>query len=875
MGWVLRTKNDVNNPTLPGGVYGKYITIGRGFYFFYDGSRTRFGIFISDGGRYGLDSIESVEYKGAPMDEDDWILHRGTITRQIAPINIIDIDIATDIITTDGPHGLVADDLVRLGVVDGNMPTPTTKDVRYKVRTVPNPDELVLDDEPGLVTIDFTDEGTGQVIIWKADAGFDDPEQGLPTFIPEINTTLSGIAYVEGKLTSGQSDPVDPPDWDDFRIIGTGRRLMDYDDEGTELGIIDVADELSNLPLQVIDNFLVNHSGKHSRIDWPSWRQFREDADIRVWQRVIHIDDETAPTTENGFTARYYLDHDFEVLGLTRQEGTVNHPSSTLSPGPGIPNTGFAVRYTATIKAKYSELTTFKFIHDDAVKFWIDGNLIVDEPINGTHTADYTLIADQYYDVTIELLQFTSVWAIVFKWSSSSLAEEIVPASSAAPSDVLVKRYENHAAFPIAIEATEVMERLMERAPGWDWTDDEGLIKFLPPDRPVSFAFDFDRMDDDNSPTFLKQTFNKKRRSLVERPNFLLFRFRDALQTGYPFSYVQSDREHLRLFTNGEPTNNPAEDLGVMTRSLAERMAEMEMVLKSDPEYLSLISGSRASGKLRKNHFVTARYIDSLNNTVVDDKFIVTFHAWGSKEGRNDFSLLPIPTPYYSDEAFTWTPSDLIEKVVARWKASEITGLTEGQFVSTWEDIVGAFDATQTGGNRPVYRANSGDPYVEFDGSNDYLNTTLNTAFGDFTVFMIARINSTGTATAERLVDKNFASGFWMGISVADVDEVGGGIMESSPPYGHFLPYEAGEWVSIFMQRSGTSKNIRVAGSSVTQTVSGSATDASNFIIGALSGGGNHPAVDIKEIAVFNDNMTADELSNLQLYSLQEYGLML
>jgi len=880
MGWILRTKNDVSNPTLPGGVYGKYITIGRAFYFHYDGSQTHYGIFISDGGRYGMADLDAVEYKGSALDREDWKLHPGTITKQINPLVVSSVDTGTNKITTTSDHGLVEDDPVRIGVVDGNMPTPVVKTAIYTVRSVAAPDTLTIQDGGG--EVDITDAGSGTILIWKADTGFDDPDQGMPTFIPEINTTLSGICYIEGILPSGQSDPVDPPTWDDFRIIGTGRKLMDYDNTGAELGVVEDTEVLSNLPMQVVDNFLSNYSGKPSRIDWASWRLFRDDADVLIWQRVV-INGDEPPTEASGFTARYYSDEVFGTPVLTQVETTLNHPSNSLSPGPGVPPIHFSGRYTASIKAKYSELTTFKFVHDDTIKFWIEGNLLLDVTMFGTDTCQYTLIADEYYEVTIELTQGTGPWSLVFSWFSASLSEEVVPASNVAPTDTLVKRYENHAAFPIAIEANEVHQRLMERAPGWDWTDDEGLIKFLPPNRPVVFEFTYDRMDDDNRPNFVKQTLNKKRRALADRPNFLLFRFRNALLTGYPFAYVQADREELRLLTNGEPTNNSAEDLGVMTRSLAERVAEMEMILKSDPKYVASVSGTRRTGKIRKNHFVTGRYVDAEDNTVLEDKFIVTFHSWGSPIGQNDFSLLPIPEQFYTDEpeggvgddlGDFWSPADL-PNALAWWRWYDMHGFEDDEPVDTWVDTINGFEASSAlsgFGAQPLYK-NAG--YITFDGSNDYLLTDLTTSFGDFAVFVVFRaFNITEAAT--RILDKTYGTGFWLGFDAAGGGNLGAGIRQGSPPYGDFYSASANTWYAMLVQRNGTTKTVRFAGSSHTATVSNTPTSTDAMVIGTdTSLSPVYGQVDIKEILICDDDIAGDDLDNLIQYALDTYGLVL
>lgn len=657
MGWILRTKDDVNNPTLPGGVYGKYITIGRPVYYRWDGSQTRGIILISDGGLYGLDSIDTFEYKGAPLTETtEWIFHRGTFTKQIVPLEIESINTGTDVVTLTG-HPFANGDLVRFGAVDGDLPAALSRDLKYQISD-DAANTFKVKDAAGSSYIDFTDAGTGTLLVWKADAGFDDPVQGLPTFCPEVETTFSNIAYVEFKLPTNRSSASDPPDWEDFRIVGTGRRLMDYDNAGIEQGVVSGDPTLlANVALEIADNWLVNYKGRASRIDWPSWFALREAGNVEIWQRVqIRPDDtEIQPTTNAGFTGKYYASDGTGIFGallLSRLDPTINFSVTSDSWVSGV-TAPFAVRWTGRLKAKFSELTTFTLAHNDGVRFWINGNLIIDYwNTNGTHTGTFNLVQDEYYDVILEYWQNTGAGDVSLKWSSTSLPIEIIPSANVQVTDGPVHRYECHMAFGSPAEASEVHERLMERCPGWDWTDDDGLIKFLSPSRPIAFAFTFDRMDDDSLANFVKQTFVKKRRPLSDRRNFLLFRYRNVQYTGFPAAYIQADREELRDLAGGVPTNDPASDIGVATLSLAERIAEFQMVLKSDPEYTANISGGRASSKIRKNQLVSASYYDIDGNYVVDEVFLVTFHAWGSTAGQNDFALLPISVPFYTDELY-------------------------------------------------------------------------------------------------------------------------------------------------------------------------------------------------------------------------------
>lgn len=594
----------------------------------------------------------SIEYKGETLPTLNWIFHPGTLPAQILPTNVSAINTSTDVVTASG-HGLANGDPIRFGVISGDIPVPLSKDVKYYAGAISGATFKVYA-EVGLSTlIDLTSAGSGQLIVWKAHTGFDDPVQGLPTMMPEVGTCFSGISYVEIKFPTNRSSASEEPDWQDLRIIGMGRKLMDYNSSGAEVGIVatNSGGLLSNAALQIADNYLVNFIGKNARIDWASWYALRTASQVLIWQRLIASSDPAAPS---GFMGRYYSDESFGILAVTRADGAIDFNFGTSSPAPGVPATHYSIRWTGTVIPLYSELYTLSFSHDDTLKVYINGVKVLDKPAwitYGTYdTVDYQFTANTAYEVVVELTQGVGGANCKFAWQSASQAFQVVPTSAVTPTDEQVRRYECHIAFPSPTEASDVHEKLMLRCPGWDWTDDQGLIKFLAPDRATSFAFKFDKIDDDSKPNFEKHTLVKKRRSMVDRKNFLLFRFRNIRNTGYPFVFTQSDRPDLRKFTNGEPTNDPYEDLGVMTRSLAERMAEMRMVINTDPDHTMNLSGARASSIIRKCHFVTVSYYDNNGNYVADAKYMITFHAWGARNEKNDFVLLPVPTPYYTDE---------------------------------------------------------------------------------------------------------------------------------------------------------------------------------------------------------------------------------
>lgn len=658
MGWILRTKDDVANPTLPGGVYGRYITTGIPVYYKWDGAQTRGIILIADGGKFGLDSLSSFEYKGQLLEETtNWIYHRGTLPAQIVPFNA-SVDISGHTIWTVDDNPFVNDDAVRVGVIDGDIPKLYSKDQKYYVINQSG-DDFRLSETLGGGEHAATSIGSGQLLLWKANAGFDDPEQGLSTFCPEIATTLSNIGYIEFKLPTNRSSATEQPDWEDFRIVGIGRRLMDYDVDGVEVGVTTDADLLKNVALQVADNAFVNYSVKPTRFRWPSWYAFRQAANTDIWQRVIPDSD---PATPSGFVGRYYNREDFTQLLVTRDDAMVNLDLVIgTAPAPGVDPTTYSAIWNGTLIPEFTETYTIHLVQNHPAQLYINGVAVLSGS-GADVSVDYAFVADQHYEIEVRYVHNTGAAKCILKWESPSVALEIIPADKVIPSDTLVKRYECHIAFPAPTEASEVHERLMDRAPGYDWTDDQGLIEFLGPDRPYSFIFEFDKLDDDSTANFEKNTLVKKRRSMRDRKNFRLARFRDVMKTGYPFQFVQADRPDLRRFTNGEPSNDPATDIGVATRSLADRMSELQMVLQSDADHTLDISGGRASSKVRKAHKVRISYYDEGGNFVTDHDYLCTYHAWGAANEKNAFVFLPVPKPFYTDEPYrpTFPPPTLL-----------------------------------------------------------------------------------------------------------------------------------------------------------------------------------------------------------------------
>lgn len=218
-----------------------------------------------------------------------------------------------------------------------------------------------------------------------------------------------------------------------------------------------------------------------------------------------------------------------------------------------------------------------------------------------------------------------------------------------------------------------------------------------------------------------------------------------------------------------------------------------------------------------------------------------------------------------------WSPLD-IPNLKAFYDVSTLTGFSDGDDVETLTDLSGnGFNATQsTLAKRPLYRSGSGSPYLEFDGVNDGLGTGVTQTFNDFGIVCVFELRS--SVAYQRIIDKTFNTGMWFGQSGAG-QTVGGGVVEGSAPYGDFISFSLSTWYVGLIQREGTSKKVKLALTEDDSTVASTALSSDEIFIGMSTTEGNHCNVNIKEIIIKSDSFTAGELSSLDSYMTDKYGL--
>jgi hypothetical protein len=178
--------------------------------------------------------------------------------------------------------------------------------------------------------------------------------------------------------------------------------------------------------------------------------------------------------------------------------------------------------------------------------------------------------------------------------------------------------------------------------------------------------------------------------------------------------------------------------------------------------------------------------------------------------------------------------------------------------------------------NGPTYSSANGGSIV-FDGVDDKVQTSYGPQLGDFTV--IAWFRSTGgILDYNRIVDTDYISGLWIGRNSTNVNSWGGGVLESSAPYGRYITLTDNQWHMITSRRQGTTHTIYGddTTNSTSGTVSATQLSATAIAFGAWSSVGvpsQRLTGNIAVIQLYNRALSAQEV--LQNYNAQKsrFGL--
>ncbi|MCX6665569.1 MAG: DUF2341 domain-containing protein, partial [Euryarchaeota archaeon] len=174
-------------------------------------------------------------------------------------------------------------------------------------------------------------------------------------------------------------------------------------------------------------------------------------------------------------------------------------------------------------------------------------------------------------------------------------------------------------------------------------------------------------------------------------------------------------------------------------------------------------------------------------------------------------------------------------------------GVWDGNYIAVWH-MNSLSDSTSYGntltlpggGSNPT--ATSSGKIVSaysFDG-NDRFPTGITTQFTDFSVSIWFKDNADNRAY-ERLADKSYTGGFWIGRNNGAANSWGGGIQQGSAPYGIFVTLPDGAWNNLVFMRNGTTQTLigNGGGVSTSQAVTSNALDTTSMAVGGYGGGGS------------------------------------
>lgn len=325
----------------------------------------------------------------------------------------------------------------------------------------------------------------------STDYVFQDGSQTAPdtTFFPTDTDPHTGTVLLDVKAPTGVGDAdTKATTPDKARAIVKTEKFPDFDEDGNQVDpadgttvVVAYEDLLDGDPLdtdyftytvkpaRVMVGWLFKY-GKiaFERINWVKWVAWRD-----YCAATEAVDYTTIEDFEGiGLSAEYYSGTLFNTLLWTRIDPVLYFANTTGAPAVGLPVDSFSVKWKGKIKAKVTGTYTFKAIHDNGVKLWVNGSLIINEwtddgeydipTLGNTHTGTIALTAGQFYTIEvwwnegIANAEFSLLWSV-----PSLLTEEIIPQEYLYPQATNNARYEAHVAFSTPTTLAQMMSAVL------------------------------------------------------------------------------------------------------------------------------------------------------------------------------------------------------------------------------------------------------------------------------------------------------------------------------------------------------------------------------------------------------------------------------
>lgn len=330
-------------------------------------------------------------------------------------------------------------------------------------------------------------------------------------------------------------------------------------------------------PARVVSGWYFKYAFDPQRRDfnWEKWTAWRDYCD-----ETESVDYTSIPGFDGfGLTAQYFIGTVFNTLVFKRIDPVVQFNLSSGAPAVGLPLDNFSVRWEGKIKALFSETYTFKVIHDDGARLWVNGVQLVnswtdsgDNPNYGTHTGNITLAADQFYSIKAEWNEGGGPGEFQLLWSSASQTEEIIPPEVLYPLPENRKRYEAHIAFSTPTSMDTMIDTVLVNTNSIR-QDVDGKMEFMCVEQRTST---FDVIEGAGHIIDDKITISRSDRRISELRNVWECKFGD-LDSQFleePFAPVMIEFPELIAAAGGRKIYGEAIDLQNMTRWQARKVLQ-------------------------------------------------------------------------------------------------------------------------------------------------------------------------------------------------------------------------------------------------------------------------------------------------------------
>lgn len=228
------------------------------------------------------------------------------------------------------------------------------------------------------------------------------------------------------------------------------------------------------------------------------------------------------------------------------------------------------------------------------------------------------------------------------------------------------------------------------------------------------------------------------------------------------------------------------------------------------------------------------------------------------------------------------TPINVDASNLLLWYAADKeTSYSNGNSVTTITNFsvgTGGSNATPSS-TGPTYATNTLNSLPVYRFNNNRCRTVSDYSFGDFTFYVVFR-NDAGIDAYERLVDHDYIYGFWLGRNAGTANSFGGGVKESSDPYGVYVNATDGNWNIIGNQRDGTTHNVWNNGNFTNKssnTVTSSATASARVGIGGYADINSTQQqatnIDIAELVFHKSALTLSGRQAIEGYLAHKWGL--